>query len=66
MENYIRLFQMNQGEACELCGSNDMPVKDQSPIDGSICLCSKCSNYIKTLPIYGKDSIERFLLGNVI
>jgi len=63
-KNYEKSY-MAQGQACDLCGRSSTSVKaDKS--DNFICLCSKCSDYIENLPIYSKNCVERFLIGNIL
>ena len=51
---------------CDLCGVL-MPVSRLQCTDGKAQLCEQCYNHFRSIPP-GKvrESVERFLLGNVI
>ncbi len=62
--NYEKSYTV-QGQACDLCGGNSTNANAYKS-DNFICLCPKCSDYIGKLPIYSKNCIERFLIGNIL
>lgn len=62
--NYEKSYIV-QGQACDMCGGDSRYI-DAYKSDNSICLCSECSDYIGKLPIYSKNCIKRFLIGNIL
>jgi hypothetical protein len=52
--------------SCDLCGET-VPCEEIFENEDLVCLCINCFNYLKNLPSdKTKESIKKFLIGNVI
>jgi hypothetical protein len=50
---------------CDLCGKRP-PEEEIFKSQNYICLCSTCLKKLKAMPENMKDTVEDFLLGNVL
>jgi hypothetical protein len=60
---YEKVTELNA--QCDLCGKKP-PEEEIFKSQNYICLCSTCLKKLKAMPENMKDTVEDFLLGNVL
>ena len=63
---YFNKSLFNGKPECDLCGTTPNPDKEILRTDQSICLCTDCSCHFEAIPEKIGESVERFLIGNVL
>ncbi len=51
---------------CDLCGATPNPDMEIIKTKQSVCLCPDCTGHVEAMPEKLGQSVERFLLGNVL
>jgi hypothetical protein len=50
---------------CDLCGRKPSPPEMAKSVN-SICLCAECMKKLQVMPQKLKETVEKFLIGNVL
>jgi hypothetical protein len=63
-ESFARHYASDRTVSCDLCGKRDYTGTALENVNFA-CLCPECSRRFEGIPLNLRNTMERFLIGNV-